>query len=372
MNLFSTLEHYLNMFMVVSLIVLALSAVVIYYLLRVKKVSSAAEKINYAGFKRIDAMEFVKFEDIVSETDDYLSGAGMICLGKNTFVGAISIQGFNYFSASTDEKVNAMLHSLSFTNVIEDRITLRQSVQAIDLSDNIGQHEEIAANITLELMALDDEYQSTLSYAEDYVDDVDTLQIYNKKLESLQRQIQAKRHMLKETQALIAYMNSMVSDGNKKKKKDSQVSSQLIFSYIFDPNSVTEDLTKEEIYVKAFGELNLKANAYMGALASCGCSCKRMSAGELTLLMRKQCAPVSGEDFKLEELFESSYTSMFITCDSLINMVKKKIGEERFEEELREYERRLLDAEKMQQVNALRLERVALENALTQVQEEVE
>jgi len=358
MSLIEKATYYIDVIGFVLIAVIVCMAGLLYYLIKIRKIAAKNEKIDYSSFRRKDALEYVKFENVVSESGNGLSGAGMICLGNNVFVGGISVRGYNFSSASAEEKVNTMIKAVMFCNLIEEPVQMRQSVKAIDLTTNISEHEEIVKKLALELMELDEQYRETLASAEDYLDEPEVYYTYEKHLRKLQKDIYAKRHMMDEAHALIQYMSAMVGDTAKKEKRDAQKINQILFSYSYDPNSVSEELTKEEIYLKAFGELEIKARSYSSALSGCGCVCRRLSAGELIGLMRRHCAPATADDVKLDELFNSSYSALFISSDSLIELEKQRIGEEQYQKEMARYMERMSDILKQHEMNIMRDERL--------------
>jgi len=358
MSIIEKATYYIDVIGFVLIAVIVCMAGLLYYLIKIRKIAAKNEKIDYSSFYRKDALEYVKFENVVSESGNGLSGAGMICLGNNVFVGGISVRGYNFSSASAEEKVNTMIRSIIFYNLIEEPVQMRQSVKAIDLTANITEHEEIVKKLALKLMELDEQYKESLASAEDYLDEPEVYYTYENHLRKLQKEIYAKRHMMEEAQALIQYMSAMVGDTAKKEKRDAQKINQILFSYAYDPNSVSEELTKEEIYLKAFGELEIKAKSYSSALSSCGCACRRLPAGELIGLMRRHCAPATADDIKLDELFNSSYSALFLSSDSLIEFEKKRIGEEQYQKEMAKYLERMNDFLNQQEMTAKRHERL--------------
>ena len=77
----------------------------------------------------------------------------------------------------------------------------------------------------------------------------------------------------------------------------------------------------------------------MQAFAECGYTAKRLSAEDITLLMYKQMHPLSSDEIRMEDIFNSSYNSLFITSDSLLDLEKKRLGEEEFERKMEEYQK---------------------------------
>lgn len=366
MGLINSISYYLNVIFGVTIAIVLVAGGILFYLLKIKKVTARTEKINYDSFERRDSLEYVKFEDIVSEDEDSLNSPGMIVLGNNTFVGGISVTGYNYSSASADERERTMANAITFFNIVENPIQMRQTVKSVDLTHNIQVHEEILHKAALEMMDLKSEYDTTLKAAEDYVDSPEQFAVYEKDILKLQRAIKAKEHTIDETQMLLHYMNSMAS----RESGDTQKINQIMFSFTYNADEYTEELSKEEIYLKAFNELSTMARSYGEALTRCGCRYKRLSAGDLICLMRKHLYPLSADDVKLEDLFNASYNSLFVTSNSLIKLEKDKIGEQEFNRQIEAFQKKQEELLQQQELDARRDFHVIMDETEKEVREQ--
>ena len=121
--------------------------------------------------------------------------------------------------------------------------------------------------------------------------------------------------------------------------KNTKKINQIMFSYTFNPSDYQEELTKEEIYEKAFDKLKTMADSYGEGMMSCGYTYRRLSKKELVELMRKHLQPYSRDEGKIEELFESSLNSLLVTCDSLVGLEIEKMDEEKYIKQLEENEK---------------------------------
>lgn len=350
MGIFEIIEYYVTMFLNVTLLVGVIVGGALYYVLKIKKIQAVAEKIDYSKFERRNSIEYLKFDDIYSEDEKDMSSPGMYILGNNTFVGGISIRGFGYNSASASEQQTAMLNSIAFSRVIKQPIQKRQSVKSIDLTHNIHFHEELAKKISTELLDLQDEYNNTAALAEDYVDDDEMLEVYTKRLKEIQRAATTKSHALDEVKMEIKYMKAISGSTNDNFEK----TYQIMFSYIFNPEDYTTELTQEEIYEKAIRELETKTAIYADALSRCGCTCKRLSANDLVLLLYQPMHPLSAADTRIEDLFNSSYNSLYVTSSSLLGYENDKRKEMEYRKRVEEYEKELENEIKQQQMRSER------------------
>ena len=65
MGTIGTINHYLNIFLVGTVLALLIVGALVIYLLKVKKVMAKEETINYDRFERCSSEEFVKFDNII-------------------------------------------------------------------------------------------------------------------------------------------------------------------------------------------------------------------------------------------------------------------------------------------------------------------
>lgn len=346
----AVLEHYIDMFFGVLCLILVVVFGLLYYIIKVKKIRATAEKIDYSRFERRNSLEYLKFDDVYSEDPDDMNSPGMFIMGNNVFVAGIDILGFDFKSASAEEKQNSMIKAIAFTNIIKRLIQMRQTVTAVDLTHNIQFHEDLAKKISMELLDLHDEYDNTAALAEDYIDQPEILDIYTKQIQAIQRKVDTKAHALAEVRMMIKYMQTISGSNN----DNSQKVYQLMFSYEFNPGDYTSELTQEEIYQKALKELSVQAATYSDALAQCGCSCKRLSANDLVMLLYQAMSPATSNDTRIEDLFNSSYNALYVTSASLLNFENDKRKEAEYRASILEYEKEQERIIKQQRMKATR------------------
>ena len=323
-NITTILVSFIFMLILSGLVIVA----VLYYLIKVKKVMASTEKLNYDNFDKRRTEEYVKFEDVIADNSGKgMKGAGMVVINKHVFVAAIEVFGYNFATASEEEKKRTMVGSVNFFRNVKAPIQMRQHVKAVDMSDTIHEHRDILKRLTLELMELDGEYEQLKQMGEDYIDDVEKLESINEQMSTLQNEIISKRYMRDEAAMLIAYLENM-SDANNQAKRENHI----IFSYVYNPNEHTVELTKEEIYLEAMRELSSMASIYGDGMESCGCTYRVMSGEDLLDLVRHHYHPKSADETKLRDIYNSSYNTLYVTSDSLIEMEIEKIGEEKYKE----------------------------------------
>ncbi|MCR5719954.1 MAG: hypothetical protein K6F84_05260 [Lachnospiraceae bacterium] len=327
-----------NVIGITAILSMAVAGAILWYFVKVKKVTAKEENINTSSFKRENSLSYVPLKDIIY--DNTLDSDGIIAISDSVFVAGLSVRGFDYSASSAQEKVDAQVNSVSFFNVVEEPTSFRQSVKGIDLSVNIADYEKIEKDIAHKLAELDAEFEETLKISEQYIEFPDEYERYDERLRSLQRSIAAYNHQLKECKALISYME-VLSKSSQSIYSAGQKTSQIMFSYTFDPAVYSKELSKEEIILKAKEALNMRASSYINALAYCHFRAKRLSARELVQLIRKHNFPLTGEDTDLEELLDSSYGNLFVSSDSLVEAQKEKIAEEEFTKHMDELNRQI-------------------------------
>ena len=343
MGVMNKIIEYINMIGSSLIVASLIGCAVVFYFLKIKKIAAREEHVDTSDFKKKDSAGYVPVKDVLYEGD--LDSDGIIAISDTVFVGGILVRGFDYPSASHQERVDAQVNSQAFFNVVEDTLTFRQSVKGTDLSPVIEEYEQVIKDLAKQLMTIDADYQTTLAAAQGAVqEDPELLESYEEKLQELQAQSVAKNHQIDECRALIGYMNAMTKDSGRQTGSGGQKSSQIIFSYEYDPSQYSQELTKEQIYLKAQEALNAKARTYADALAMCHFRASRLSCRDLILLIRKHNCPISGEDSRLEDLLNSSYSSLFVSSDSLVEAQKELIGEKEYEERLAGYEAELQEA----------------------------
>ena len=329
MGTIGTLNHYLNMFLIGTFLAFVLVGGIVYYLLKVKKVMAKEETINYDKFERTSTTEFVKFDNIIdikNGMDD--STFGVMVINENTFLGMMEIKGYNYYTASSEDKISTNINMVSFFQTVEKPIQLRQTAKAIDISYNIAKQRKVCEDLEYRGMELDLDYKETYALSEEYMDNPVVYQNITNRLEELMKEIVTTRWLLDESKEVLSYMEGFSNNGKATKVN------HLIFSYTYDPNDYVEELTPEEIYVKSSQEIANLATNYAHGLGNCGCTCRLLSGKEMMDLTRRHFHPETGDSIRMDELFNSSYQALFITSDNILKLLKQKVGDKKYKEKL--------------------------------------
>ena len=335
MQFINTLTNYLILIMAVVVVVGGIVGVIIYYFLKIRKVASLEENVDYSSFNRVDATDYIKFKDIISTgRPGDPSAIGIIDLGEHRFVAGISVQGYNYAGASVEERKRTMINAIAFFNMLNEPIQMRQTSQAVDIRRNIDEVKKDEKRIESEYIEADEEYKMSVPLLdnEDILNNSAAFKALTDRLDILMNKMHSLEWQLNEAKELESYMTNVSSTESNMKKVN-----QVMFSYTYNPDEQTEELSEEEIYLKAQRELYTKAQTLGGALEGCGCSWRVLTADDLTDLLRRHLHPVTADTIKLEDILNSSYSALYIASTDLEEIVREKIGNLRFEEEQRRY-----------------------------------
>lgn len=352
-NFLNRITTYVTIGMVLFVLIL-IGLIVLYVMQRKKK--SAFKEIAYDSFDKRDSLEYLKFNDIVSsEEGDILKGSGMIVVDKNTFVAGINVVGYNFYAASYDEQVHTINSMISLMDSLEYPVTFRQTTKAIDIGYNIGVFNQIKEKLESEVLELNTQRDLAITMAEDNIDQEEYRALYMKEVEELSQKITIKLRQLEEATEMVFYMESISSLSG-----DTQKVPHIMFSYEYDASQFTNQLTKEEIYINAMQELSRRASSIISALVRCGCSGRMMTAHELIDLTRRHMHPATSDEVTLDELFNSSINSLFITSDSMLQAMITKLTEEEYKRRLAQYEAEVEERRRRMEMTAEKAEQERL------------
>ena len=359
MSFLNTLNNYLVLMLVALIVGGLIAAFVVLYALRVKKVATTEEHLDYSSFNRVDSTEYAKFKDIISIGGDGPGSLGMVQMSDYIFVGGIDVQGYNFFGASPEERRRTMVNSIAFFSIVDNPIQLRQTTKDIDLSQNVEDTKECAKRIERSIIDKRAEYAASaeLLNNEDILDNDEVYKTITDRLDRLKKEISSLNWQLTEAERLVQYLND-VSGASANKKKVTQV----FFKYIYNPDDELTELTKEEILLKAGHELGLMAQKYGGALEGCGCTYKTLTADDMTDLLRRHYHPKSVDEVSLTDLLNSSYSALYVSGRDLEDIERERVGEIIYEQNEREAARLAEEARTEAQ------ERLTTANAMAQGQ----
>lgn len=349
MQIIEQLNSYMDTIIILSAVLLVIIAAIYVYLFRIRKVTAKEEKVNYSTFRRRDSVDFIKFKNIISERGEKEHAMGIVDLGNHTYVGGIDIVGYNYDAASAEEQQHTMINAISLANVIDGDVQFRQSVRAVDLGQNIELFEGYKKNFEKELAELGEDYNDLVRLMEDNegTEDIEYLTNLMSQADELQKQIASKQWLIQECQYLLIFMTVRAN-----REIDAQKVNQLLYTYRFNPSDYTEELSEEEIGLKALQELRTIGMGYADAVGACGCRTSLLTADDFLGLLRQHCAPFGADDLTMEDMNNSSYKALFVTSNSLVELEKQKRDEKEYEKKMEE-----LNAERAEMIHLQYTER---------------
>ena len=334
MNIIEQLNSYMDTIIILSAILLIVIAAVYVYLFRIRKVTAKEEKVNYSTFKRKDSVDFIKFKNIISESGEKEHAMGIVDLGDHTYVGGIDIVGYNYDGASAEEQQHTMINAIALANMIDGPVQFRQSVRAVDLGKNIELFKGYKQKLEMELLDIGEEYNDLVRQIEDLEgseEQIERLKQLMEQADEKKKEIGAKQWLITECVNLLTFMEVRAD-----RDIDAQKVNQLFYSYHFNPSDYTEELTEEEIDQKALEELRTIGISYADAVSACGCRTNLLTADDFVSLLRQHAAPFGADDMSMEDLANSSYRSLYVTSNSLIELELQKRDEEAYRQKMEE------------------------------------
>ena len=308
MAILEQLNRYMDTVLLLTVVLLLAISGVYIYLFRIRKITAKEEKVNYNLFRREDSVNFIPFQNIISDESEE-EPMGVVDLGNHTYVGGIGIIGYNFESATLEEQQRTMLQTERFINIIDSPMQFRQSVRAVDVAEDIELYESRKCELECTLAELADSYNTIVDDIK--VCDKEDLVRLQKRMEEadrLKEKIEATQWLIKECNLMLAFL-SVHSD----RDVDAEKVNQLFFTYHFKASDYTEELSEEGISQKACRELRTSGRALADALSSCGCRTYLLSLEDITGLLKSHVSPFGADDFMVALRNSSSYQALFVT-----------------------------------------------------------
>jgi len=326
MKILDAINYYMNILIVAVILVVAIIIAFLYYIVKVRRIAAAEEKLHYDSFERKSVMEYIKFDDIISDsTGRGLNGAGMIVIDNMTFVAGIDVVGYNYEHASAAERQQTMMNAVAFANTIEEPIQMRQTVENIDIQFNIDQFEQAKAELIREQNELERQYQDLYYQITSRENDPGVVDVIMENADRLEKQINSCKWKIKEAEEVIRYEQKLQESTSQNDRVN-----QIMFSYHYNPSETTEELDDDEIRIKAMTALKTRIGVISSSVSAIGCSCRPLTAEQLISLMHRHMHPNTADKVSVNDVIEDDSSMLCITSDSLFELEKEKIGEEAF------------------------------------------
>lgn len=350
MPIFDTLIFY--GYMVLGVIVLLCIGVAILFFLREKK--RKTRKLNddatdYNSFDRKDTCDYIKIDDIKDN---------MIQLEKGKrFVGIVSCQGYDLYSAEEEEQASTARNFVSFVNTIKKPITYRQYCKNIDLEHTTNMYKEAYERVETRLYNVIEDIKDLESSISELALEDSRYSLYQTNIEHLKNDKRAlenrEYHLREEIQYCEAYSGGNVSP---------ELKETWVFEWYYNAYDFPVELTNEEIYQRAQQELKALENTFRHALSSCRVKTRRCNTEELIEMCRRYSSPLSAERFRLRDVMNSTFFDDIVTTDNIDKMIekaRKKVEDEfayEFEQEMKDSMQIISEEESAQGETSILLE----------------
>lgn len=306
MQTIDSLVHLVQIIAVILIILLVLFGLVGFYFMKVHRTKIQEKQIDYSQFKRMDTLEYVKFDDVA----DYM----VVADGKKRFIGAIICGGCEYRDAEDEERLQIIRGYLSFINVLDNQcVQFWQIARDVNLDKMVQDYEMQMQNLLEKqyLMTLD--YEETKSASEQVTEEA--YADYYQKLWQMQREMTSMGYRIEQLKIQIEYLKSISGE-----KSDPHLDQLYLFDWTYNVMDFTQELTESEIYEKAEKQLQNKASAYISALRNAGVKARALTGLEILEQMRRYTHPISAAKYRVDDILQSAYESIAVTSGSLRKM----------------------------------------------------
>lgn len=312
MQTIDTVVRSVRIIAVIIFVVLAAFGACGFYFFRVHRSRIKEKSIDYSTFKRLDSLEYVKFDDV--------SDMMVVADGGKRFIGGILCGGCEFRDAEDEEQLQVIRGYLSFINVLDNQcIQFWQMARDVNLDKMVQDYREQAKRLQEKryLMVLD--YEELKKESEKIPEtESEKYEQYYQKLRQMQREITSIGYQAEQLQVQVQYLESISGE-----KADPHLDQMYLFDWTYNSLDFTQELTPAEIYAKAERQLQNKASAYISALRNAGVKARALSGVEILEQMRRYTHPVSAAKYRVEDILQSAYDSIAVTSSSLREMEEK-------------------------------------------------
>lgn len=308
MQTIDTLVRSVQIIAVIIVVLLAIFGLAGFYFMKIHKNRVQEKHLDYSQFKRLDSLEYVKFDDV---------GEFMVVAdGKKRFIGAIACSGCEFRDAEDEERLQIIRGYLSFINVLDNQnIQFWQMARDVNLDKMVADYKEQLKSLQERqyLMTLD--YEELKKESEQIPEEEEQYDLYYRKLRQMQREIMSLGYRVDQLNIQIQYLESVSGE-----KADPHLDQLYIYDWTYNALDFTQELTESEIYAKAEKQLQNKAAAYISSLRNAGVKARMLTGVEILEQMRRYTHPVSAAKYRADEILQSAYDSIAVTSDSLREM----------------------------------------------------
>lgn len=335
---------------VLAIFALVTIAIVLYmYITSKKSKAEIGKKEEPANPKRLDAEDFVMFEDIVAVTKEI----GMLLdrVNKNRFVAYVEVLGMDYITSSPESKLMIQLGMRTLIDKYvanEPTFQIYQNATAINLERQISDTErklqafsQKAEDLTYQKEELLLQVQELKERNEagilELVPSEEEVLYYANELDRVSRELQAQKlYQLIHGDILKTLKIQAANEAEPRRNK------YFVVEWTYDSSQyLSRPLNEEERTMEAMRILYEKVNAYRNVLEQYGMKTKYVSAVEMLQIFRFELHPYTYNHQSITDVFNSSYfkpimfsKSIEKTKEELRIWQEEEEAENRFEEEL--------------------------------------
>lgn len=309
MQTIDTLVRSVQIIAVIIVVLLATFGLAGFYFMKIHKSRVQEKHLDYSQFKRLDSLEYVKFDDV----EEFM----VVADGKRRFIGAVACSGCEFRDAEDEERLQIIRGYLSFINVLDNQnIQFWQMARDVNLDKMVADYKERLTSLQEKqyLMTLD--YEELKKESEQMPEDEqEQYELYYQKLRQAQREIISLGYRMDQLNIQIQYLESVSGE-----KADPHLDQLYIYDWTYNSIDFTQELSESEIYAKAEKQLQNKAAAYISSLRNAGVKARMLTGVEILEQMRRYTHPVSAAKYRADEILQSAYDSIAVTSNSLREM----------------------------------------------------
>lgn len=335
---------------VLAIFALVTIAIVLYmYITSKKSKAEIGKKEEPANPKRLDAEDFVMFEDIVAVTKEI----GMLLdrVNKNRFVAYVEVLGMDYITSSPESKLMIQLGMRTLIDKYvanEPTFQIYQNATAINLERQISDTErklqafsQKAEDLTYQkeefLLQVQELKERNEAGILELVPSEEEVLYYANELDRVSRELQAQKlYQLIHGDILKTLKIQAANEAEPRRNK------YFVVEWTYDSSQyLSRPLNEEERTMEAMRILYEKVNAYRNVLEQYGMKTKYVSAVEMLQIFRFELHPYTYNHQSITDVFNSSYfkpimfsKSIEKTKEELRIWQEEEEAENRFEEEL--------------------------------------
>lgn len=248
MQTIDTLVRSVQIIAVIIVVLLAIFGLVGFYFMKIHKSRVQEKHLDYSQFKRLDSLEYVKFDDV----GEFM----VIADGKKRFIGAIACSGCEFRDAEDEERLQIIRGYLSFINVLDNQnIQFWQMARDVNLDKMVKDYKDQLTSLREKqyLMMLD--YEELKKESEQLPEEKEEqYDLYYQKLRQMQREIMSLGYRVDQLNIQIQYLESVSGE-----KADPHLDQLYLYDWTYNAIDFTQELTESEIYAKAEKQLQNKA-----------------------------------------------------------------------------------------------------------------